>query len=80
MLLPAFVWVISPSKYKAMRVRTGSKSFRLMPVSLNIIKLQFISTNTCASASKKPGDFIALIKALRIYACLLPTENPKEPK
>jgi hypothetical protein len=49
------------SKYKTMRLRAGSKSFQLMPISLNMIKFQFISANTCASASKKPGDFIALI-------------------
>jgi len=38
--------------YNAMRIRYSSKSSRLMPISLNIIKLKFKSANTYASDSK----------------------------
>jgi len=47
-----------------------------MPASWNIIKLQFISTDTCASDLK--GRVVSLL-LLRTYACPLPTENPEEP-
>jgi len=76
-VLPTFVWGIPGWRYKAMRIRASSKSFRLMPTSLNIIKLQFISTNSCASDSKKPGDLLALIENL----CLpLAHRNPGRTK
>jgi hypothetical protein len=50
-----FLGVIMGLNYKAMRIRYSSKSSRLMPISLNIIKLKFKSANTYASDSKKRG-------------------------
>jgi len=63
-VLPTFVWLILGSKYKAMRITASSKNFRLMPILLNIIKLQFISANSGASDSKKPEDLLVLMENL----------------
>jgi len=57
------LWVILGVNYKAMRIRDSSKRFRLMPISLNLIKLQFKSVIYVLHILKI-GDFFAFIKDL----------------